>query len=157
MAYSECGFVRHRLLGAARSRTFHAASSPSSTARGSETFFAGLLADDDVISRPELRVRVQAREIVYEHYDLLSDLCAEYRLDLLQATGVDPACPKASRRRMIAFADRIPSVRIAIDVRWSCSATRPGTGTSTRCTPSTLSVSPSHTAMWSSPTGRSPI
>jgi hypothetical protein len=81
-----------------------------------EIFFADLLAGDPV-SRPELRVRVQAREIIHEHHDLLRDLCDEYRLDLLRATGVDPARPKASRPRMVAFADRIPSVRIAVDLK----------------------------------------
>ncbi|MCX4826812.1 hypothetical protein OG883_45070 [Streptomyces sp. NBC_01142] len=80
------------------------------------TFFADLLAGDP-ISRSELRVRVQAREIIHEHHELLRDLCAEYRLDLLRATGADPAHPKASRHRMVAFADRIPSVRIAVDVK----------------------------------------
>ncbi|QLJ02848.1 hypothetical protein HZZ00_18755 [Streptomyces sp. NEAU-sy36] len=83
---------------------------------GWETFFADLLAGDPV-SRAELRVRVQAREIIHEHYELLRDLFAEYRLDLLRATGADPARPKASRSRMVAFADRIPSVRIAVDVK----------------------------------------
>lgn len=81
-----------------------------------EAFYADLLAGDP-ISRAELRVRVQAREIIHEHYERLRDLCAEYRLDLLRATGVDPARPKASRRHMTAFADRIPSVRIAVDVK----------------------------------------
>ncbi|WP_328512919.1 hypothetical protein OHB25_59035 [Streptomyces mirabilis] len=81
-----------------------------------ERFYAELLAGDP-ISRAELRVRVQAREIIHEHHELLRDLCAEYHLDLLRATGVDPARPTASRRRMVAFADRIPSVRIAVDVK----------------------------------------
>lgn len=81
-----------------------------------EAFYADLLAGDP-ISRTELRVRVQAREIIHEHHERLRDLCAEYRLDLLRATGVDPARPKASRRHMTAFADRIPSVRIAVDVK----------------------------------------
>ncbi|MGW2785933.1 hypothetical protein ACWC3X_32565 [Streptomyces populi] len=81
-----------------------------------ETFYADLLADDP-ISRPELRVRVQAREIIHEHQKLLNGLFAEYHLDLLRAAGVDPDRPKASRRRMVAFADRIPSVRIAVDLK----------------------------------------
>ncbi|MFD4652251.1 hypothetical protein [Streptomyces sp. NPDC057889] len=81
-----------------------------------EAFYADLLAEDP-ISAAELRVRVQAREITHEHLKLLNDLCAEYRLDLLQATGVDPARPKASRSRMTAFVDRVPSVRVAVDVK----------------------------------------
>ncbi|MEB8342585.1 hypothetical protein [Streptomyces endophyticus] len=83
---------------------------------GWETFFADLLAEDP-ISAAELRVRVQAREIIHEHLRLLTELCAEYRMDLLQATGVDPARPKASRGRMTAFVDRVPSVRVAVDVK----------------------------------------
>ncbi|WP_432003573.1 hypothetical protein [Streptomyces sioyaensis] len=83
---------------------------------GWETFYADLLADDP-ISATELRVRVQARELIHEHHRLLNDLCAEYRLDLERATGVDPTRPRASRSRMIAFADRIPSVRVAVDVK----------------------------------------
>ncbi|MFD8916114.1 hypothetical protein [Streptomyces sp. NPDC059575] len=81
-----------------------------------ETFFADLLAEDP-ISAAELRVRVQAREIIHEHLRLLTELCAEYRLNLQQATGVDPARPKASRRRISAFADLVPSVRVAVDVK----------------------------------------
>ncbi|MGW4227605.1 hypothetical protein ACWEG1_29575 [Streptomyces bauhiniae] len=83
---------------------------------GWETFYADLLAGDP-ISATELRVRVQAREIIHEHRGLLKELCAEYRLDLGQATGVNPARPRASRGRMTAFADRIPSVRIAVDLK----------------------------------------
>jgi hypothetical protein len=81
-----------------------------------ETFFADLLASEPV-SRSELRVRVQAREIIHEHYELFRDLLAEYRLDLPRVTGADPARPKASRRRMVTFTDHIPSVRIAVDVK----------------------------------------
>ncbi|MCM8554262.1 hypothetical protein [Streptomyces sp. STCH 565 A] len=62
-------------------------------------------------------MRIQAREIIHEHLKLLNDLCAEYRLVLLQATGVDPERPKASRNRMTAFVDRVPSVRVAVDVK----------------------------------------
>ncbi|WP_406323767.1 hypothetical protein [Streptomyces sp. NBC_01637] len=83
---------------------------------GWETFYADLLADDP-ISAAELRVRVQAREIIHEHLKLLNDLCAEYRMDLPQATGVDPERPKVSRSRMTAFVDRVPSVRVAVDVK----------------------------------------
>ncbi|GCD48423.1 hypothetical protein [Streptomyces paromomycinus] len=83
---------------------------------GWETFYADLLADDP-ISAAELRVRVQAREIIHEHLKLLNDLCAEYRMDLLQATGAGPERRKASRRRMTAFVDLVPSVRVAVDVK----------------------------------------
>jgi hypothetical protein len=81
-----------------------------------ETTYVGLLADDPV-SRAELRVRVQAREILHEHLDLLNELLAEYRLNLGREIGAGQAGSKSSRRRMIAFADLMPSVRIAVDLK----------------------------------------
>jgi hypothetical protein len=78
--------------------------------------YVGLLADDPV-SRQELRVRVQAREILHEHFELLQELLAEYRIDLHREIGLDPARPGSGRPRMTAFADRMPSVRIAVDLK----------------------------------------
>ncbi|MFE7425233.1 hypothetical protein [Streptomyces sp. NPDC057545] len=81
-----------------------------------EETYAGMLADDPV-SRNELRVRVQAREILHEYYELLRDLLGEYRIDLEREIGLDPARPRSGRPRMTAFADRMPSVRIAVDLK----------------------------------------
>ena len=81
-----------------------------------EKTYVGLLADDPV-SRQELRVRVQAREILHEHFDLLQELLAEYRIDLHREIGLDPNRPGSGRPRMIAFADQMPSARIAVDLK----------------------------------------
>lgn len=81
-----------------------------------EETYAGMLADDP-ISRHELRVRIQAREILHEHYELLQELLAEYRIDLHRVIGLDPDRPRSGRPRMTAFADRMPSVRIAVDLK----------------------------------------
>ncbi|MGW0767775.1 hypothetical protein [Streptomyces sp. NPDC002676] len=81
-----------------------------------EQTYAGMLADDP-ISRHELRVRVQAREILHEHYELLRELLAEYRIDLHREIGLDTAHPRSGRPRMTAFTDRMPSVRIAVDLK----------------------------------------
>jgi hypothetical protein len=81
-----------------------------------EETYRGLLADDPV-SRAELRVRVQAREICHEHLRLLGELLTEYHLSLSRGMGYDPACPNRSRSKMIAFADLMPSVRIAVDLK----------------------------------------
>ncbi|WP_217561735.1 hypothetical protein [Streptomyces sp. GbtcB6] len=81
-----------------------------------EEIYVGLLADDPV-SRHELRVRVQAREILHEHFDLLKELLAEYRIDLHREIGLDPARPESGRPRMVAFADQMPSVRVAVDLK----------------------------------------
>ena len=78
-----------------------------------ENTYTGLLANDPV-SRAELRVRVQAREIIHEHSRLLNELLAEYEVNLAREMGPDP---NVSRRRMIAFADRMPSLRIAVDLK----------------------------------------
>jgi hypothetical protein len=80
-----------------------------------ETTCRGLLADDPV-SKAELRVRVQA-EICHEHLRLLSELLAEYGLDLGRVIAAGPAGTTASRRRMVSFADLMPSVRIAVDLQ----------------------------------------
>lgn len=81
-----------------------------------EETYRGLLADDPV-SRAELRVRVQAREICNEHLRLLGELLAEYHINLSQAIGYTPDRRSVARSNMIAFADRMPSVRIATDLK----------------------------------------
>ncbi|MFI8085291.1 hypothetical protein ACIF6L_31440 [Kitasatospora sp. NPDC086009] len=81
-----------------------------------EEILNGLLADDP-ISRSELRVRIQAREVYHEHRALLSELLDEYRIDMLRMFGFDPERPKSARPAMIAFTDRIPSVRLAVDLK----------------------------------------
>jgi hypothetical protein len=81
-----------------------------------ERVYEGQLRDDRV-SREELRVRVQVRELLHEHFDLFSELLAEYRLDLGRALGVSPDHPGTGRPKMVAFGDRIPSMRLAVDLK----------------------------------------
>lgn len=75
-----------------------------------ESTYVGLLADDPV-SRAELRVRVQAREVIHEHLSLFGELLRDYQINL------DSVLPPSSREKMVEFADRIPSVRIAVDLK----------------------------------------
>jgi hypothetical protein len=82
-----------------------------------EEIYADLLARDDPISREELRVRVQARELIHEHLEMFSGLLREYRLDLHQALGSDPTLPGSGRSKIVAFADAIPSLRVATDLK----------------------------------------
>ena len=81
-----------------------------------EETYVGLLADDPV-SRTELRVRVQARELLHEHFELYKELIAEYRINLSREIGHDPDRPRLSRRRMVTFTDLMPSFRIAVDLK----------------------------------------
>lgn len=81
-----------------------------------EEAYVGLLRDDP-ITRAELRVRVQAREVAHEHLDLLIGLFKEYGLSLDRLTGGPSAEPGSGRPRMTAFFDAMPSVRAAVDMK----------------------------------------
>jgi hypothetical protein len=79
-----------------------------------EKIYVGMLRDDP-ITRAELRVRVQAREVIHEHLDLLTELFHEYRLSFDRLTGKLSDQPGDARPRIIGFFDAMPSVRIAVD------------------------------------------
>ena len=68
-------------------------------------------------SRAELRVRLQARELLHEHLALYTELAREYRINLSREIRHDPKRPNVSRRPMVSFADTIPTMRIAVDLK----------------------------------------
>jgi hypothetical protein len=68
-------------------------------------------------SRTELRVRLQARELLHEHFSMYRGLLSEYGINLSREVGHDPSRPKVSRRRMVGFVDAIPSLRVAVDLK----------------------------------------
>jgi hypothetical protein len=80
-------------------------------------------------SRAELRVRLQARELLHEHLAMYQALTSEYRINLSREVGYNPDRPNVSRRRMVSFADTIPSLRIAVDLKVELfrNATKPWT------------------------------
>jgi hypothetical protein len=80
-----------------------------------ERTYVGLLDVNDPITRAELRVRVQAREVMHEHLDLLLETFHEYRLPFERLTGSSADQPGAARPRMIAFFDAMPTPRLAVD------------------------------------------
>ena len=81
-----------------------------------ESSYVDLLAEHPA-SKAELRVRLQAREVIQEHLDMFNALTAEYRINMNRVLGYDPARPMVSRRRMVRFADTIPTLRIAVDLK----------------------------------------
>ncbi|HUY48521.1 MAG TPA: hypothetical protein VMV92_22845 [Streptosporangiaceae bacterium] len=81
-----------------------------------EASYVDILADHPA-SKAELRVRLQARELLHEHRAMFQALISEYRINLNREVGYDPARPNKSRRRMVAFADAVPSLRIAVDLK----------------------------------------
>ncbi len=93
-----------------------------------ESSYVELLADYPA-SRAELRVRLQARELLHEHLATFQALTSEYRINLSREVGYNPVRPNVSRRRMVSFADTIPSLRIAVDLKVELfrNATKPWT------------------------------
>jgi hypothetical protein len=74
------------------------------------------LLHDDPVARQELRVRVQAREVVHEHLDLLHGAMDEYGIPFGWLTG--PADePGSGRERMVPFFDSIPTIRLAVELK----------------------------------------
>jgi hypothetical protein len=81
-----------------------------------EELFVGMLRDDRVDAN-ELRVRVSARELCHEYLDLFNELMAEYGLTLERAVEAHPDRPGSRRPKLMAFSDRIPSMRLAVDMK----------------------------------------
>jgi hypothetical protein len=48
---------------------------------------------------------------------MCSTRCAEYRLPVERALGRDPARPGSGRPKMMEFSDRIPTMRLAADMK----------------------------------------
>jgi len=67
--------------------------------------------------KAELRVRLQARELLHEHLAMYQELIREYRINLSREIGYSPGRPNVPRRRMVRFTDMIPSLRIAVDLK----------------------------------------
>ena len=93
-----------------------------------ESSYVDVLANHPA-SRAELRVRLQARELLHEHLAMYTALTSEYRINLSREVGYNPHRPNVSRRRMVSFADTIPSLRIAVDLKVELfrNATKPWT------------------------------
>jgi hypothetical protein len=63
----------------------------------------------------ELRVWLLAREMSHEYLDLLNSLFAEYRLSL---SAISPTADGIqSRKRIVAFVERVPTLRISAEMK----------------------------------------
>jgi hypothetical protein len=82
-----------------------------------EQSFIDLLATDPV-SPHELRVRLQARELVHEYMDPFVEMLAEYGLSIDRALGIDLDRPGSARPAAVAFTDDIPTLRLAVDLKY---------------------------------------
>lgn len=81
-----------------------------------ERLYTDFLSNNPV-NTAELRVHLQARELVHEHLDLFNDVMNEYRIDVRRELGIDPDRPGSGREGLGSFVDRIPSIRVAVDLK----------------------------------------
>lgn len=66
----------------------------------------------------ELRVWIQAREVIHEHLELLIGVFREYGLPLQRLTGGFGEADAQQRRQFISeFFDLMPSVQVAVDLK----------------------------------------
>jgi hypothetical protein len=83
-----------------------------------EQEFVRLLLDTPPTDPTELRVWIQAREVLHENFELLVGVFQEYALPIRKLTGgVDEEDLERRREFISGFFDRLPSVRVAVDLK----------------------------------------
>ena len=83
-----------------------------------EREFVGLLVDTPPNDPAELRVWIQAREVVHENLDLLVRVFQEYGLPIRRLTGgFGEENPEQRRQFISEFFDLLPSVQVAVDLK----------------------------------------
>jgi hypothetical protein len=83
-----------------------------------EQEFVGLLQDTPPEDPAELRVWIQAREVIHEHLELLTQVFKEYGMSTRVLDGGFADDRPQERRAFISrFFDRMPSVRVAVDLK----------------------------------------
>ncbi len=81
-----------------------------------EELYVGLLGEDPV-STNELRARVQARELIREHLDILTSIFEEYDVTFHSLFGGSIDEPGSARPGVSAFFESVPSLRIATEMK----------------------------------------
>ena len=70
------------------------------------------------VSARELRVYLVCSELVHEYLNPLNEVCAEYGISLGRHLGSDTNEPGAARAKMMAFAESVPILRVADDLKF---------------------------------------
>lgn len=81
-----------------------------------EQDYKTFLAENEKVSNDELRIRIQARELMHDHWDLFVGTLREYGLTFGHL-GFDSEKQPEARNKIVAFADSIPTLRIAVDLK----------------------------------------
>ena len=85
-----------------------------------EQEFVGLLVRTPPTDPAELRVWIQAREVIHENLELLVDVFRDYALPTrLLSGGFGEDDPKRSREFISDFFDGLPSMRVAVDLKFA--------------------------------------
>lgn len=58
------------------------------------------------------------RELVHEYLDPFNEVCAEYGISLGRHLGFDPDLPGAGRAKMMRFAEAVPTLKVAVDLKY---------------------------------------
>ncbi len=70
------------------------------------------------VSARELRVYLVCRELVHEYLDSFNEICAEYGISLGRDLGFDTDTPGSGRAKMMRFAEAIPTLKVAVDLKY---------------------------------------
>lgn len=85
-----------------------------------EQEFVGLLTEAPPTDPAELRVWIQAREVLHENRELLVGVLKEYAFPIRHLSGGFGADdPERSREFISGFFDALPSVRVAVDLKFA--------------------------------------
>ena len=81
-----------------------------------EQFFEQMTREDPV-SAAEMRLRVQAREVVHENLELIVEVFREFAIPIRKLTGGFSNGSGKTREFIVGFFDSMPSVRVAVDAK----------------------------------------
>ena len=81
-----------------------------------EQYFEQLVRGDPV-SAAEMRLRVQAREVVHENLDLIVEVFQEFAMPIRKLTGGFDNDAAKCREFIVSFFDSMPSVRASVDAK----------------------------------------
>lgn len=70
------------------------------------------------VSARELRVYLVCRELVHEYLDLFNEVSAEHGISLGRHLGFDTDMPGAGRAKMMRFAEAVPTLKVAVDLKY---------------------------------------
>src|SRR5579884_206435 len=81
-----------------------------------EQYFEAMTKEEPV-SAAEMRLRVQAREVIHENLDLIVEIFDEFAMPIRNLSGGFDKESARARKFIMGFFDSMPSVRVAVDAK----------------------------------------